>query len=71
MNKEEFKKTLIFYIFKESYNGDVYSLKNKIRILLNTDYEDNIVNDIYVKIINYQIKKYGHSLYSPEIRKRR
>lgn len=70
MNKEEFKKTLIFYIFKENHNGDVYSLKNKIKTLLNTKYEDNIVNDVYVKIINYQIKKYGQSLYSPEIRKK-
>lgn len=64
MSRTEFISNLIFYIFRDKSFNDTYLLKNIFKDLLGCEYEDEIVNNCFIKIINYQIDKYGCSLYS-------
>ena len=68
--KIEFICNLIFELFKDKSFGETAYLKNILKDLLGCAYEDKIVNECYVKIINYQINKYGSSLCSPSCRRR-
>lgn len=63
MTKDDFAEMLIFHLFKDKVYGDTKRLKTVFKEILGCEYEDNRVNDCYVKITNYQIAKYGHSLY--------
>lgn len=63
MTKNEFVENIIFHLFKDKPYDDAQYLKSIFKQLLGCDYDDSRINDCYVKIINYQIKKYGCSLY--------
>lgn len=64
MSKQDFVKNLIFHVFKDKEYSDTRILKTIFKELLGCEYEDQIVNDCFVKIVNYQIEKYGHNLYT-------
>lgn len=67
MTKIEFIKNVIFQLYKDKPFGDTRSLKIQFTKLLNCNYEDSCITDCFVKITNYQIKKYGHTLYCSDI----
>jgi len=71
MSKDEFIANVIYYLFKDKTYGDTTLLKQTFAKLFRCDYCDDRVNNCYVKVTNYQIKKYGHSLYYPELRRHR
>lgn len=64
MTKAEFIENVIFHIFKDRPYGDSRHLKTQFTKILNCEYEDQRVTRCFVKITNYQIKKYGRSLYN-------
>lgn len=63
MTKNDFAEQLIFYLFKDKVYADTRTLKTVFKNLLGCEYEDDRVNSCFVKINNYQINKYGRSLY--------
>ena len=63
MTKVEFIENVIFQLYKDKPYGDTRYLKTQFTKLLNCEYEDQHVTRCFVKITNYQIKKYGRSLF--------
>lgn len=55
----DFKENLIF----EEYKNKVIPNANKFKQLIYKKYNIVISNDLHKKICNYQIKKYGSTLY--------
>lgn len=52
---------LAYYSNRPMKNSEVF--KNDIRVKFKVT-DNNLITDLYRKIINYQIKKYGLSLYN-------
>lgn len=71
MTKNEFIESLIFHIFKDEPYDDTRYLKTIFKKLLGCEYEDERVNKCYVRITNYQIAKYGRSLFCQDRYKKR
>lgn len=67
MTKIEFIKNVIFQLYKDKPFGDTRSLKTQFTKLLNCNYEDKCITECFVNITNYQINKYGHTLYCSDI----
>lgn len=63
MTKTEFIENIIFQLYKDKPYGDTRHLKTQFTKMLNCKYEDQRVTGCFVKITNYQIKKYGRSLF--------
>ncbi len=63
MSRDDFAEMLIFHLFKDEVYGDIKQLKTAFKQILGCNYEDIRVNECFVKITNYQVAKYGHSLY--------
>lgn len=70
MERNEFVSNLIYELFKDKSFAETTYLKTIFKDLLGCAYEDKIVNECYVKIVNYQINKYGTSLCSPSCKRR-
>lgn len=63
INKDLFIEQMIIYLFKDKTYNNTQSLKTEIKKLLNCENNDIKINECFVKIVNYQINKYGCSLY--------
>ena len=70
MTRDEFVCNIIFHNFKDKPYMDSEELKYVISKILNRTYYDELVSKCYIKIINYQIDRYGSSLYSDIVKRR-
>lgn len=71
MTKNEFLDMIVFELFKDRPYGNIRHLRTILKDLLGCEYEDRRVTECFIKITNYQVKKYGHSLYSRDLAVRR
>lgn len=66
MTRDMFIENVIFHVFKDRPYSDARHLKTIFKDLFDCEYEDKKVENCFVKIINYQIQKYGRTLYSTD-----
>ena len=56
----QFKENMIFQMFKDKCIGTAQKFKKEMKDKYNIDN----VRDVYIKIVNYQVEKYGEQLRS-------
>lgn len=60
----DFKENFLFEKYKDCNLKSSGEFRNKLRKSNFKDYEDVDIGELYRRIVNYQIKKYGNSLSS-------
>lgn len=61
--RDIFIQQMVVYLLKDKVYDNTQKLKTQIKTLLNCENNNIQINECFVKIVNYQIKTYGCSLY--------